>query len=164
MVSSISPAYGMLWTAQATLAPSKWKFSTRRYGRKPPIQFWTVSSKPSNASCDHTLQIDETIPLAETARAARQVAQIGAGKIRALLQRWNATDGAPVFTVAGRYTSRSWTNWTEGFLYGQALLCFEMTGETDLLNTARRLVHLHMGKHATHLGVHDHGFNCVSTY
>ena len=130
----------------------------------PRIQFWTVSSKLSNASCEHTVQIDETITLEDTARAARQAAHIGSGKIRMLLKRWNGSDGAPVFTVAGRYNSRSWTNWTEGFLYGQALLCFEMTGEDDLLTTARELVHLHMGSHVTHLGVHDHGFNCVSTY
>lgn len=108
--------------------------------------------------------VDETITLEDTARAARQAAQIGSGKIRMLLKRWNAGDGAPVFTVAGRYNSRNWTNWTQGFLYGQAILCYEMTGEDDLLKTARQLVHLSMGKHLTHSGVHDHGFNCVSTY
>src|SRR6516225_2935795 len=115
-------------TAQATLAPSKSRFSTRRYGMKPLSQFWTVSSKLSNVLCEHTMQVDETITLEDTARAARQAAHIGSRKIRMLLKRWNAADGAPVFTVAGRYSSRSWTNWTEGLLYGQALLCFEMTG------------------------------------
>ncbi len=80
-----------------------------------------------------------------------------------LLKRWNASD-APVFTVAGRYSSRNWTSWTRGFLYGQALICFEMTGEEDVLETARELIHLNMAVHATNFGVHDHGFNCVSTY
>ena len=131
---------------------------------KRRIRFWTVSSKLSNASCEHTMQVDETITFEDTARAARQAAHIGSRKIRMLLKRWNASDGAPVFTVAGRYNSRNWTNWTQGFLYGQALLCFEMTGENDLLETARQLVHLHMATHVTHVGVHDHGFNCVSTY
>jgi hypothetical protein len=110
------------------------------------------------------VQVDETIKVEDTAGAARQAAHIGSRKIRMLLSRWDASDGAPVFTVAGRYSSRSWTNWTQGFLYGQALLCFEMTGEDDLLKIARQLVHLNMGSHTTHFGVHDHGFNCVSTY
>lgn len=109
------------------------------------------------------MQIDDSISLEVVAPAARQVAEIGARKIRALLKRWNTSD-APVFTAAGRYGSRSWTHWTQGFLYGQALLCFQMTGEEDLLKTARELIHSRMAEHVTHFGVHDHGFNCVSTY
>ena len=109
------------------------------------------------------MQIDQAISLESVARSATQVAEIGSRKIRALLNRWNATD-APVFTSAGRYGSRAWTQWTEGFLYGQALLCFEMTGAEDLLKTARQLVRSRMASHVTHFGVHDHGFNCISTY
>ena len=47
-------------------------------------------------------------------------------------------------TVTGRYTARSWTQWTQGFQYGNALLCFEMTGKRDLLThgaAARRRRH-----------------------
>lgn len=109
------------------------------------------------------MQIDETIELKDAARAATQVAELGSRKIRMLLKRWNTRD-APVFTVAGRYSSRHWTSWTRGFLYGQALICFELTGEYDLLKTARELIQLNMAGHVTHFGVHDHGFNCVSTY
>lgn len=109
------------------------------------------------------MQIDQTVSLESVARSATQVAEIGSRKIRMLLNRWNTTD-APVFTSAGRYGSRSWTQWTEGFLYGQALLCFEMTGDEDLLKTARQLIHSRMASHVTHFGVHDHGFNCISTY
>jgi len=78
--------------------------------------------------------------------------------------RWRTADGAPVFTVAGRYTARSWTQWTQGFQYGNALLGFEMTGNVELLAAARRHVFLDMAEHLTHTGVHDHGFNNVSTY
>ena len=92
------------------------------------------------------------------------VAEIASRKIRALLRRWDTNHGAPVFTIAGKYTTRKWTNWTQGFLYGQALLCFELTGENDLLETARELVARQMAEHVTHLGAHDHGFNCISTY
>lgn len=109
------------------------------------------------------MQIDETIELQDAARAAKQVANFGSKKIRMLLKRWNTKD-APVFTANGRYISRHWTSWTRGFLYGQALLCFELTGEDDLLTHARELIRLNMAEHTTHFGVHDHGFNCVSTY
>lgn len=109
------------------------------------------------------MQIDQSIELQDSARAARRVAAVASRKIHTLLKRWNASD-APVFTVAGRYSSRNWTSWTRGFLYGQALICFEMTGEEDVLETARELIHLNMAVHATNFGVHDHGFNCVSTY
>ena len=110
------------------------------------------------------MQIDNDLTLRDVSRAAEPVAEIASRKIRALLGRWDMTHGAPVFTVAGKYTTCGWTNWTQGFLYGQALLCFELTGENDLLDTARELVRRHMAEHVTHMGVHDHGFNCISTY
>ena len=31
---------------------------------------------------------------------------------------------SPVFTVKGRYTAKGWTEWTQGFQYGSALLHF----------------------------------------
>lgn len=110
------------------------------------------------------MKIDSTLDAKALAAGAAAVAQSAAGKTRALLQRWSAADGAPVFTVAGRYTARGWTNWTQGFLYGQALLCFELTRDGDLLRTGRDLIVKHMAEHVTHTGVHDHGFNCISTY
>ena len=38
-------------------------------------------------------------------------------------------DGAPVFTVRGRYQARGWTEWTQGFQFGSALLQFDATGD-----------------------------------
>lgn len=109
------------------------------------------------------MQIDESLSPQDLAPHAKRVAEVGSRKIQMLLNRWSTSD-APVFTIAGRYGSRTWTQWTEGFLYGQALICFEMTGERDLLEIARALIHWRMAPHATHFGVHDHGFNCVSTF
>ncbi len=43
-------------------------------------------------------------------------------------------------------------------------LCFEMTGDPSLLTAARRHVVGDMAEHLTHTGVHDHGFNNISTY
>ena len=45
--------------------------------------------------------------------------------------------GAPVFTVNGRYTRRGWTEWTEGFQYGSALLQFDATGDRAFLELGR---------------------------
>src|SRR5687768_16748465 len=87
-----------------------------------------------------------------------------ASKIRALEDVWRAQDGAPVFTVQGRYRSRGWTEWTQGFQFGSALLQFDATGERSFLDLGRSRTLERMAPHLTHAGVHDHGFNNVSTY
>jgi hypothetical protein len=90
--------------------------------------------------------------------------ELASEKTLRLDRRWKVSDGPPVITADGRYTARSWTQWTQGFQYGNALLCFEMTGQQDLLTAARQHVKVDMAKHLTHTGVHDHGFNNISTY
>ena len=89
---------------------------------------------------------------------------ISAEKIRSLEQSWSTAKGAPVFTVDGRYTARGWTEWTEGFQYGSALLQYDATGDTTFLDLGRQRTLTRMAPHLTHTGVHDHGFNNVSTY
>jgi unsaturated chondroitin disaccharide hydrolase len=89
---------------------------------------------------------------------------ISGQKIRAIEVAWNPSAGAPVFTVGGRYTARGWTQWTEGFQYGSSLLQFDATGETTFLDLGRAQTLDQMSPHLTHIGVHDHGFNNVSTY
>src|SRR5207247_2390378 len=90
--------------------------------------------------------------------------ELSAEKIRSIEQGWNPADGAPVFTVAGRYTARGWTEWTQGFQFGSALLQFDATGERQFLELGRSLTLERMAAHLTHAGAHDHGFNNVSTY
>ena len=58
--------------------------------------------------------------------------ELSAGKIRSLESTWPPNGGAPVFTVAGRYQSRGWTEWTQGFQFGAAVLQFDATGETGV--------------------------------
>ena len=89
---------------------------------------------------------------------------LSAEKIRSLEASWNPADGAPVFTIAGRYQARGWTQWTEGFVYGASLLQFDATGEASFLDLGRARTLERMAPHLTHGGVHDHGFNNVSTY
>lgn len=90
--------------------------------------------------------------------------EVSAQKIRALDARYDPADGAPVFTVDGRYTARGWTEWTQGFQFGAALLQFDATDDRAMLELGRARTVERMHPHVTHFGVHDHGFNNVSTY
>lgn len=87
-----------------------------------------------------------------------------AKKIRSLEVNWNPSKGAPVFTIKGEYTSRGWTEWTQGFQFGASILQFDATGEKEFLEAGRNRTVSLMAPHITHMGVHDHGFNNVSTY
>jgi hypothetical protein len=89
---------------------------------------------------------------------------LSASKIRGIEDTWQAKDGAPVFTVQGRYQARGWTEWTQGFQFGSALLQFDATGDTAFLELGRSRTVERMAPHLSHVGVHDHGFNNVSTY
>jgi len=94
----------------------------------------------------------------------RRLFDLSGAKIRSLEQSWEPSQGAPVFTDKGRYTSRGWTEWTQGFQFGAAVLQFDATGEQEFLEIGRRRTVELMAPHITHTGVHDHGFNNVSTY
>ena len=89
---------------------------------------------------------------------------LAAKKSIQLDRTWNPISGTPVFTVEGKYTSRGWTEWTQGFQYGCALLAFDATGDRPLLELGRKNTVDRMATHISHIGVHDHGFNNLSTY
>jgi hypothetical protein len=112
------------------------------------------------------MQVDSSNTLTPQALkpSIKRALEIASAKTIVLDRRWKVADGAPVFTVAGKYTARSWTQWTQGFQYGNALVCFDLTGDSSLLTLARRHVVDDMAEHLTHTGVHDHGFNNISTY
>lgn len=95
---------------------------------------------------------------------ARRLFEISAQKIRSIESAWDPRAGAPVFTVDGRYTSRGWTEWTQGFQFGSAILQFDATDDGEFLDTGRKRTVELMAPHVSHTGVHDHGFNNVSTY
>lgn len=90
--------------------------------------------------------------------------ELAAQKIRSIDSTWDPGKGTPVFTEGGEYTTRGWTEWTQGFQFGCAILGYEITGEEDLLEIGRKGTVERMASHVTHIGVHDHGFNNVSTY
>lgn len=89
---------------------------------------------------------------------------LAAPKIRRIAERFPHAAPSPVITRAGRYEAQGWTEWTRGFQYGSALLTFDATGDEALLAIGRDGTRRDMASHVTHFGVHDHGFNNVSTY
>src|SRR3954467_15518997 len=96
--------------------------------------------------------------------AIQRLFELSAAKIVTLEKTWKASLGTPVFTVKGKYTSRGWTEWTQGFQFGSALLQFDATGDREFLELGRKKTVEVMASHVSHIGVHDHGFNNVSTY
>lgn len=110
------------------------------------------------------MEVIDTIAPQALMPAIRRALELASAKTLRLGRRWKVSDGAPVSTVNGIYTARSWTQWTQGFQYGNALLCFDLTDGSELLKLARRHVAEDMAEHLTHMGVHDHGFNNISTY
>jgi unsaturated chondroitin disaccharide hydrolase len=110
------------------------------------------------------VRLDPGLSLACLRPQLERLFEISAAKIHSLNRDWDPAHGSPVFTVKGRYTAQGWTEWTEGFMYGSALLQFDATGEPWFLDYGRRNTLDRMTPHLTHFGVHDHGFNNISTY
>lgn len=108
------------------------------------------------------MKINESLAVADLRPKLDRLWQLSAAKIESIQD--NADAGSPVYTVAGRYTARGWTEWTQGFQYGSALLQFDATGERRFLEIGRDGTRTVMASHVSHVGVHDHGFNNVSTY
>ncbi len=110
------------------------------------------------------LKVDPAITSVSLVPAIENMWAHSAQKIRSLEKNWSPAAGSPVFTIEGQYTSRGWTEWTQGFQFGAAILQFDATGEEEFLEIGRRRTLELMATHVTHTGVHDHGFNNVSTY
>jgi unsaturated chondroitin disaccharide hydrolase len=89
---------------------------------------------------------------------------LSAKKIQLIEKNFDDSKGAPVFTICGKYTARGWTDWTQGFQYGSAILQFDAAGDKIILENARKNTIEKMGPHISNTGVHDHGFNNISTY
>jgi len=90
--------------------------------------------------------------------------ELSGQKIATLNKEYDASQGTPVFTAAGKYTTRGWTEWTQGFQLGSALFQFDATADEALLTKTREEIVAKMAPHISHIGVHDHGFNNLSTY
>lgn len=90
--------------------------------------------------------------------------ELSGEKIVAIEKEYESGKGTPVFTVNGKYTTRGWTEWTQGFQFGSSILQFDATGEHGFFERGRAKTLELMAPHVSHTGVHDHGFNNISTY
>jgi hypothetical protein len=110
------------------------------------------------------ITIKPTLKPADLAPKLKKLWEASAPKILSLDADDKPGSATPVFTVAGKYTARGWTEWTQGFVYGSAILQYDATGDEKFLTLGRDRTRQRMAHHITHIGVHDHGFNNVSTY
>lgn len=110
------------------------------------------------------IKIDEKLTAKDLLPAIDRLWAASAKKIESIETTCKPGDASPVFTVAGKYTAKGWTEWTQGFQYGSAVLQFDATRDEKFLTLGRDRTRDVMAGHVTHTGVHDHGFNNVSTY
>lgn len=110
------------------------------------------------------MKLDFSLSLEKVSQQLPRFWELSGQKIRSIESTFDTGKGAPVFTEKGTYVTRGWTEWTQGFQFGSAILQFDATGEVDFLEIGRKNTVAKMAPHLTHIGVHDHGFNNVSTY
>ena len=110
------------------------------------------------------INIDQKLKPADFSGKLKRFWQLSDEKIHLIESQYDESKGSPVFTVKGKYSTRGWTEWTQGFQYGSALLQYDATGEKQTLENAKKKILEKMAPHISHTGVHDHGFNNVSTY
>jgi hypothetical protein len=110
------------------------------------------------------IQINHNLKPEELKKKLNLFWELSAEKIKRIDNDYDASKGSPVFTVDGKYSTRGWTEWTQGFQFGSAVLQFDATGDNYFLESGRKATLEKMAPHVSHTGVHDHGFNNLSTY
>ena len=110
------------------------------------------------------IKIDHQLTPTKLVPRLKEFWELSGRKILNIEKTWKPENGTPVFTVKGKYTTRGWTEWTQGFQFGSAILQFDATGDERFLEIGRRNTVEKMAHHVSHIGVHDHGFNNISTY
>jgi hypothetical protein len=108
--------------------------------------------------------IDTSVTPKNLLPKVNELFELSGSKILAIDRRWKSESGTPVFTVKGKYTTRGWTEWTQGFQFGSALLQFDAGEDEQFLDRGIQGTLRTMASHVSHIGVHDHGFNNISTY
>lgn len=110
------------------------------------------------------MKIDTTLTPAGLLGDLERFWELSGQKIAAIEAEYDTAKGSPVFTVNGKYTTRGWTEWTEGFVYGSSFLQYDALGDAAFLALGKRKTVERMATHVSHIGVHDHGFNNLSCY
>ena len=110
------------------------------------------------------IKLDNKIELEQLRNKISKFWDLSGKKILNIEKVYDHSKGSPVFTIDGKYTTRGWTEWTQGFEYGASLLQFDATDINEYLEIGRANTVKLMSPHISHVGVHDHGFNNLSTY
>jgi len=110
------------------------------------------------------IQTNKKLSIDSFSNKLKRFWELSEQKIQLINAEYDESKGSPVFTAAGKYTTRGWTEWTQGFQFGSAILQFEISKNPELLAYAKLQTLNRMAPHVSHIGVHDHGFNNVSTY
>jgi unsaturated chondroitin disaccharide hydrolase len=110
------------------------------------------------------IKISDSIAPEKLVPKITELFELSAAKIHSIEKKWDPIYGAPVYTEKGIYTTRGWTEWTQGFQFGSAILQYDATGSSEFLQFGRDGTLHYMAPHLSHIGVHDHGFNNISTY
>ncbi len=83
------------------------------------------------------MKINTELQAGDLASQIANLFELSGAKITAVEEGSQQFSGSPVFTVDGQYVSQGWTEWTEGFRYGSAILQFDATGEEQFLQLGR---------------------------
>jgi hypothetical protein len=110
------------------------------------------------------IKIDKTLKPGDLKSKLDRFWKLSGEKVKLIEKEYDHAKGSPVFTVNGKYSTRGWTEWTQGFEFGSSILQFDVTGEQSFLDYGRGHTVKDMATHVSHIGVHDHGFNNISTY
>ena len=84
------------------------------------------------------IQIDNNLIPEDLAAKLKNFWEISGRKIQLIDKHYDESQGSPVFTVKGKYSTRGWTEWTQGFQYGSAVLQYDATGDLKMLEYARK--------------------------
>ncbi len=66
------------------------------------------------------MKIETNLSAADLLPDLERFWNVSGQKINDLHQNYDPAKGSPVYTVAGQYATRGWTEWTQGFQYGAA--------------------------------------------
>ncbi|MCG8309285.1 MAG: glycosyl hydrolase [Cytophagales bacterium] len=110
------------------------------------------------------IKIDKNLKPVDLKGKLKKFWELSGEKVKLIEKEYDHSLGSPVFTVNGKYSTRGWTEWTQGFEFGSAILQYDVDGEESFLEFGRKRTIRDMATHVSHIGVHDHGFNNISTY
>ncbi|MEX0994504.1 MAG: hypothetical protein WD599_03185, partial [Balneolaceae bacterium] len=68
------------------------------------------------------MNIEHDLTVEQLDAGLQQFWELSARKIHLIREEYDPSKGSPVFTTDGKYTTRGWTEWTQGFQFGSALL------------------------------------------